>query len=78
MEIIVASSLLGSTQGEVEKRDYADDVDKWKQAGIVGASAMAGGTAKAVTGGIFSKAMYQTSQDKLEIARGVFLAVFST
>ncbi|KAJ8442594.1 hypothetical protein Cgig2_026536 [Carnegiea gigantea] len=59
MEVIVACSLLGSTKGEVEKRNYADDVDKWKQGGIIGATAVAGGTAMAVTGGIAAPAIGQ-------------------
>lgn len=59
MEIIVACSLMDLIKGEVEKRDDADPLAKWKQGGIIGAAAVAGGAVMAVSGGVVAPAVAQ-------------------
>ncbi|KAL9234712.1 hypothetical protein vseg_009550 [Gypsophila vaccaria] len=59
LETIVASSLMDLIKGEVEKRDNGDSLEKWKQGGMIGAAAVAGGALMAVTGGVVAPAVAQ-------------------
>ncbi|KAK9743441.1 hypothetical protein RND81_03G239600 [Saponaria officinalis] len=59
LETIVACSLMDLIKGDVEKRDNSDSLEKWKQGGMIGAAAVAGGALMAVTGGVVAPAVAQ-------------------
>ncbi|XP_021758368.1 transmembrane and coiled-coil domain-containing protein 4-like [Chenopodium quinoa] len=59
LEVILACSLMDITKGEVEKRDDSDPWVKWKQGGMIGGAALAGGAVLAVSGGVVAPAIAQ-------------------
>lgn len=58
MEIIVACSLIVRLKNEDAEQFGKSKNDKWKQAGIIGAAALTGGSLVAITGGMGSLSLY--------------------